>query len=122
MNSFVHVAGWTLIHFVWQGTAISLAAAIALRLARRRAPNVRYLIGCAGLAATLVAPAATAALVLPASSMNPDAAEIAIGAALPWAQPVVGGAPSKPAAFETLKATAGAMSRSGLRADHVIRF
>src|SRR6266850_3770984 len=62
MNTSMQVVGWTLIHFVWQGTAIALVIAAALRLTERRSPNVRYLIACAGLAAMLAAPAATARL------------------------------------------------------------
>src|SRR2546428_9127921 len=60
MNISTQVVGWTLIHFVWQGTAIALVVAAALRLTERRSPNVRYLIACAGLAALLAAPAPTA--------------------------------------------------------------
>src|SRR5256712_6764237 len=62
MNISMQVVGWTLIHFVWQGTAIGLVVAAALRLTERRSPSVRYLIACAGLAAMLAAPAATARL------------------------------------------------------------
>jgi hypothetical protein len=72
MNPFVTVAGWTLIHFVWQGGAVVLVAASALRLARYRSANVRYLIACAGLAATLAAPLATGALLLPATPADSD--------------------------------------------------
>ncbi len=38
--------GWTLIHFVWQATAVALLLAVALRLLRRRSANVRYLVSC----------------------------------------------------------------------------
>src|SRR5262245_43159547 len=62
MNTPMHVIGWTLIHFVWQGTAIALVAAAALRVTERRSPNVRYLLACTGLAVMLAAPAATARL------------------------------------------------------------
>jgi bla regulator protein blaR1 len=60
MNAFIPVAGWTLIHFVWQGAGIALAAAAALGAVRRRSASVRYLVACAGLAAMLAAPVATA--------------------------------------------------------------
>src|SRR5262245_24017105 len=62
MNTPMHVIGWTLIHFVWQGTAIALVAAAALRVTERRSPNVRYLLACTGLALMLAVPAATARL------------------------------------------------------------
>jgi beta-lactamase regulating signal transducer with metallopeptidase domain len=65
MNALTQVAGWTLIHFIWQGALIGLTVASLLRLTRRRSPNVRYAIACAGLAAMLAAPVATAQLVRP---------------------------------------------------------
>jgi uncharacterized protein (TIGR03435 family) len=60
MNGAIHTAGWTLVHFVWQGAAIAVAAAIALRLLRDASPRARYAIACFGLATMLAAPAATA--------------------------------------------------------------
>src|SRR4051812_45269822 len=62
MTAFIPVAGWTLIHFLWQGAAIALVMAIVLRAVRYRSANLRYLVACAGLAAMLAAPIATAAL------------------------------------------------------------
>ena len=53
MTPFLHSAGWALIHFVWQGAAIALVAAAALRLTGRRSANTRYVIGCAALALML---------------------------------------------------------------------
>ena len=43
MNAMLQIAGWTLIHFVWQGAAIAVTAAVALRLTERRSSNARYL-------------------------------------------------------------------------------
>ena len=40
MNATMQIAGWTLIHFVWQGAAIAVMAAVALRLTERRSSNV----------------------------------------------------------------------------------
>ena len=37
MNSWMHVVGWTLIHFAWQGAVVGLLAAGTLRLCQRRA-------------------------------------------------------------------------------------
>ena len=62
MTPFFEIAGWTLIHFVWQGTAIGLATAVALKLAAHRSPNVRYVVACTGLALMVAAPIATARL------------------------------------------------------------
>jgi beta-lactamase regulating signal transducer with metallopeptidase domain len=57
----VEALGWTLLHFVWQGTAIALALSAFLFAARRTAPQVRYLAGlsalclmCAAAVSTLI--------------------------------------------------------------------
>jgi hypothetical protein len=70
MNLFIDTAGWTLIHFIWQGTVIGSAVATLLRLTRFRSPGLRYVVACAGLVAMLAAPFATAYL------LRPDAASI----------------------------------------------
>ena len=62
MTPFLEIAGWTLIHFLWQGTAIGLATALALKATARRSANVRYIVACAGLALMLAAPVVTARL------------------------------------------------------------
>ena len=61
-NQWVHVAGWALVHFVWQGALISLLTAAALRLLRHGSANARYLTSCIALGAMLVAPLVTARL------------------------------------------------------------
>ena len=73
MSSFTEVIGWTLIHFVWQGSAIALVFAAALRILRRRSANARYLAACAGLAAMLTMPVGTAAWLQLTLSSGPDA-------------------------------------------------
>jgi beta-lactamase regulating signal transducer with metallopeptidase domain len=60
MARSIDVAGWTLLHFVWQGSAIAVAAAVGFRLLRAAAPHVRYALAGAAMAAMLVAPAVTA--------------------------------------------------------------
>src|SRR5262245_22282275 len=55
----VEILGWTLVHFLWQGAAIALVLAAALRGLRRSTPQARYLVACAALAAMAVCPAAT---------------------------------------------------------------
>ena len=65
MNAAIHVAGWTLVHFAWQGALVGLAAAFALRLLRHAAPQSRYVVGCLALAAMVVLPGATAWRLLP---------------------------------------------------------
>src|SRR5687768_12533033 len=51
--------GWTLVHFVWQGAALGLAAFLILRVVRPAQASARYLIGVATLGAMLAAPVAT---------------------------------------------------------------
>ena len=60
MSHWMQIGGWTLIHFAWQGTVLTLAAAGMLRLSRSHSANTRYTIGCIALAAMLVAPVITA--------------------------------------------------------------
>ena len=60
MSPLIEVTGWTLIHFVWQGTLLALATAVALGACRRSAADVRYAIACLGLTAMLATAAATA--------------------------------------------------------------
>src|SRR4051794_32912901 len=62
MTSNVHIAGWTLIHLLWQGAAIAAISAALLRLTSRRSANVRYVIACAALVLMAAAPAVTARL------------------------------------------------------------
>ncbi len=57
--SLTFTFGWTLLHFLWQGTALALGVWIALALARRARPELRYLVAWAGLALMAVAPLTT---------------------------------------------------------------
>ena len=69
MNAWMHVTGWTLIHFVWQGALLALSTAAALRLIRLRSPEARYAIACAGLTAMLATPLVTAAFLWTSESV-----------------------------------------------------
>ena len=53
---WVERLGWTLLHFLWQGVLI---AAIYAAARRSRSPQLRYLLGCAALAAMVAAPIVT---------------------------------------------------------------
>ena len=55
--------GWTLVHFVWQGSAIVLILAIVLRLLHKSSANLRYIIACMALALIVLMPAVTIRLV-----------------------------------------------------------
>ncbi len=60
MTSWIDLAGWTLVHFVWQGAAIALAAGAVLRLLQFASPQARYAVACSALALMLASPAFTA--------------------------------------------------------------
>src|SRR5215468_10703854 len=52
--------GWTLLHFLWQGTLLAALYALARALAGDRiSARARYAIACASLLAMTAAPAAT---------------------------------------------------------------
>lgn len=55
--------GWTLLHFVWQATAIALLLAILLATLRNVASNVRYSMACAALGLIVLSPIATMTLI-----------------------------------------------------------
>jgi beta-lactamase regulating signal transducer with metallopeptidase domain len=98
MSPWIEVTGWTLIHFVWQGTLLALATAAALGLCRRSAAEVRYAIACLGLTAMLATVAATAVMgTLPgtvAFSGNTAAAASASGSPIDISIGSAGTAPS----------------------------
>jgi beta-lactamase regulating signal transducer with metallopeptidase domain len=68
MSSLIHVVGWTLVHFLWQGALLALAARGVLRLCRRRSANARYVMACVALAAMLASPVVTARVLMTADS------------------------------------------------------
>lgn len=55
--SMMHSLGWTLLHFLWQGTAVAALAAVLMTLCRRA--SVRYVLAVGALAVMLAAPVAT---------------------------------------------------------------
>src|SRR5262245_61802124 len=61
-TAILQTVGWTVIHFLWQGSAIALVAAMLLRLAERRSAKARYVIACAALGVMVAAPVATATI------------------------------------------------------------
>jgi len=54
---FMRPAGWALLHFLWQGTALAALAAVVMALFRRA--SARYLVAVSILVAMLAAPVAT---------------------------------------------------------------
>lgn len=72
---------WAFVHFLWQGSALALLLALALRLQRRAPAQVRYATACAALAAqallvplTVLRLYATSPPELPAFHRPPDTA------------------------------------------------
>ncbi len=51
--------GWTLVHFLWQGTLVALVFAALLYVTRNSSSSIRYLVSCIGLALMVIAPIAT---------------------------------------------------------------
>ena len=58
---FANALGWTLIHFLWEGTLIAALFALSQTMLRRASANSRYLGGCGAMLLMLAAPLATLA-------------------------------------------------------------
>lgn len=56
--------GWTLIHFLWQGTLVGIVAAIALAAMRNRTASARYLASIMSLAVMAICPLVTAGVLV----------------------------------------------------------
>ena len=54
MDLWMHVVGWSLVHFLWQGATLAIVSAGLLRLCRHRSPNTRYAVACGALAVMAV--------------------------------------------------------------------
>jgi uncharacterized protein (TIGR03435 family) len=63
MNAWMHVAGWVLVHFIWQGAVLAVAAAVVLHFSRRQSASMRYAIACGAMCAMLVSTGITTALI-----------------------------------------------------------
>jgi len=63
MSSWMHVVGWVLVYFLWQGAVIAVAAAIALRLCRHRTASLRYAISCCAMSIMLLSVVFTGVLI-----------------------------------------------------------
>ncbi len=87
---WVERLGWTLVHFLWQGLAITVLYADARRAMTRASANARYLLACAALAAMMAAPVATWVAMRPspappqvAQRLRRELRRGAVGATLP---------------------------------------
>ena len=87
-RALVDALAWALVHFVWQGAAIALAAFVAGYALRKRRPEARYAVYCGALLLMLAAPAATFyAVRLPSI-------DLPVGAAMMSAREAPAGAPT----------------------------
>jgi GWxTD domain-containing protein len=78
---WVQRLGWTLLHFLWQGTAIALVyAMLRSLLARSLSAKGRYTLACAALAVMAMAPALTFLLIpnVPGSSTPIASTQVAL--------------------------------------------
>ena len=77
MSAWMYVAGWVLVHFVWQGAALALMTALTFHLSRHRSAAMRYAIACSALVMMLVAVSVTALFVeAPGASVKPASASM----------------------------------------------
>jgi uncharacterized protein (TIGR03435 family) len=81
MSPWIDVAGWTLVHFLWQGAGIAAIAFVLLVLMRNRSPQARYAVTCTALVAMLAAPLATVGVLSRSSAVT------APGTSLPMSIP-----------------------------------
>ncbi len=82
--SVMHPLGWTLLHFLWQGTALAALAAVLMALCRTA--SARYVLAVGTLALMLVAPVATFVFLVPSSAAVPPSFSL-----IPETKPVVTG-------------------------------
>lgn len=114
MTSWVEIAGWTLVHFIWEGAFIALLAAIALRLLLTSRPQARYAVACAALATMLVSPPVTALVItsgprIPLAQSvhvlrSPQGAVLGLAITPPWSPASAGDGTSRPATQLSLPA------------------
>lgn len=60
LDAVVYVVGWALLHSLWQGAAVALAAMALLRLLRQGSSSLRYAVSYVGLLLTFLLPVWTA--------------------------------------------------------------
>lgn len=62
-QELVQRLGWTLVHFLWQGAAVAILLAVALRLLRKASADARYCLACAALGLIVLLPIVTLRMV-----------------------------------------------------------
>jgi beta-lactamase regulating signal transducer with metallopeptidase domain/HEAT repeat protein len=72
-HPIIHRLGWTLLHFLWQGTGVAVVYALFHILLRKQASQWRYLLGCGALVVMLAAPITTFIVIGTHSKIRPSA-------------------------------------------------
>src|SRR5258706_6360833 len=57
--SFIQRLGWTLLHSLWQGLAVTILLVVALAILRKRGPKIRYVACCGAMLIFATAPVVT---------------------------------------------------------------
>jgi len=101
MSPTISALAWALIHFLWEGTLIAAALALALRITKPSSANIRYLISCCAMVVMLASTAGTFAWLNEKAGSAEQAAPLVLGRTfdLTAAMPAAGGEPQKRTQF-----------------------
>ena len=58
-QALIHVIGWTLLHFFWQGALVAILMSCVMSLLHGRSSQVRYIVACSALLLMAVLPLIT---------------------------------------------------------------
>ncbi len=83
-----HLAGWTMLHYLWLGTLVGIVALISRLLLRRAAPNVRYTLALGWLMLLAILPLGIAAWLATNSQTTASRSPLA-SAATPSSPPTI---------------------------------
>ena len=109
-HPFAQALAWALLHFLWQGAVLGLAAMACFRVFSRSA-NARYVAGVATLAAMLAAPVVTTIWIASARTAAPATASVSAGPPIRLNAPIPSVSTSSTAAPA---ATGAAQSLTGI--------
>ena len=111
MTPWITIAGWTLVHFLWQGAVIGATAAVGLALLRAATPQARYGLAATALALMLLSPLATVTWLSAPSTPTRLSSPFARATGT-WADRSVAGRPvSRPAAVQPTSPTPAGLGR-----------
>lgn len=84
-HPLVRAFGWSLLHFIWEGTIVAILLAVLLKLLSGRSPQLRYVIACCALALMALMPLATFGYL----ATRPHALDPAITSSVLMKRPVI---------------------------------